>query len=534
MGNAQCAEPQALPEGDQLEENYSPGQEFTSDSTLSCSSRWRMANVAAEVSSDAGSMETSRSGSKFDEGPLSVRPPPYPRRRAHDDEKRERSSDRSGKRSSHLSSKTSDNISQVSSELCGSLASQLDSYTDDDDFNLHMQGDDTWQAIEHEKLSFLNHVKAHVHSDRGYHKGSRYAASDPLAASEDGRSAPSDRYSSKSEPWNRRYGRSMSSRDHGYDHRSQSLQRLEGPRHDGEGSAISSVSRRSGSSSRRSSSKGGGRRGDSVRSMSRATSPRGDIVHYSGPGNDQVVVDLQAKLQFAHRRMDEVHQRLRKEEHRARKAEKDLQAIRSSTPGGSDLEYQLMQHLVELRAKCKELDTESRKEESKYNEIENELEQERKKRMKAERTVNELAQKKDKLSDWVDELKKNRQELENQVKEVGEQNLTLQEELKLILAQRDEMFLLSERAVDQRDKEKKDKQQKLTEAERRLEQLRRKQKDEQTSLNSALGSMDQLLAKLDRNELETKEAVRELQTIRHGMRQLIASKAELTAVPFNN
>jgi len=234
-------------------------------------------------------------------------------------------------------------------------------------------------------------------------------------------------------------------------------------------------------------------------------------------------LDLKSKLIEAKRSAEEATRKLEDEQLRASKAELQLANART-TNGGSDLEYQLMQNLVQLRSRVDDLGKNEKLEQNKATDARNLLQKERKDREQRDSDMVDIEKKKNELQQTLQTMKDDRDKLKGEVEKNTQENLALGSQLKMVSTERDETIELAERAVKLKEREKKVKMQKEAE----IDKLRKHQIEEQETFRNVLGGVDQLLAKLRKTESGggQQEAIRELLSIRDEMRQMVKKKTQ--------
>eukprot|EP00928_Gymnodinium_smaydae_P022565 TRINITY_DN18908_c0_g1_i1.p1 TRINITY_DN18908_c0_g1~~TRINITY_DN18908_c0_g1_i1.p1 ORF type:complete len:578 (-),score=113.42 TRINITY_DN18908_c0_g1_i1:264-1997(-) len=444
--------------------------------------------------------------------------------------------------------------------------------------------EEEWQQQENNKLEFLRHVKAHVN-----HSDSHYAGSDASWGGRSGTSGHSRARSARSARSARRSDRSYRSGSESVSvgveghaerppitrksssatsggggiadllesfavlptrlHNQDTTNLLTSPRtpqralandaNSDVGLGFLARSGRSGSAppragsvrSGRSGRSGGGRGGGSARS----DGGRSEDDHGGGVlatlASESILADLESKLLMAQQKVDDLNHRCRNEEDRAKKAEAKLEQVRKETPGGSDLEFKLMQNLVELRARCEEFNKQAKDEDGKVASIAQQLAEERRQREEAEQEVSNLEQLKLSLVDRLDTLKSKTQSLEKELTDKSQHNEVLQRGLDVTARERDELLVLAKKALAHKEKEERDKLKKVGEVEKEKERILESQREEQDAILAVLGEVDQLVAKLGRGDVrETSDALRELSSIRHEMRQLIKQRRSLPGI----
>jgi len=234
-------------------------------------------------------------------------------------------------------------------------------------------------------------------------------------------------------------------------------------------------------------------------------------------------LDLKSKLIEAKRSAEEATRKLEDEQLRASKAELQLANART-TNGGSDLEYQLMQNLVQLRSRVDDLGKNEKLEQNKATDARNLLQKERKDREQRDSDMVDIEKKKNELQQTLQTMKDDRDKLKGEVEKNTQENLALGSQLKMVSTERDETIELAERAVKLKEREKKVKMQKEAE----IDKLRKHQIEEHETFRNVLGGVDQLLAKLRKTESGggQQEAIRELLSIRDEMRQMVKKKTQ--------
>merc|ERR1719310_1058715 len=91
--------------------------------------------------------------------------------------------------------------------------------------------------------------------------------------------------------------------------------------------------------------------------------------------------DVQAKLEIAQNKVKEAQAKLQAEQQARKEVDRQL-ALTKHGMGGSDLEFQLMQNLVQLRARCAELEANDGAASKEADQTKTELEQMKKEKKK--------------------------------------------------------------------------------------------------------------------------------------------------------
>eukprot|EP00747_Dinoflagellata_sp_TGD_P063616 gnl/TRDRNA2_/TRDRNA2_153539_c0_seq4.p1 gnl/TRDRNA2_/TRDRNA2_153539_c0~~gnl/TRDRNA2_/TRDRNA2_153539_c0_seq4.p1 ORF type:complete len:456 (+),score=113.08 gnl/TRDRNA2_/TRDRNA2_153539_c0_seq4:2-1369(+) len=233
------------------------------------------------------------------------------------------------------------------------------------------------------------------------------------------------------------------------------------------------------------------------------------------------IADLEAKLKNAQTRVDDATERCQEEEERAQRAELELKKNKERL-GGSDLEMQLMENLVQLRQQCMEMQKTRQTEEMQVQAIQDQLNEEKRLRQEAEKALLDAAKQRTELNQRIDSLKTRAQSLEAEVSERSQQMTGLQTGIQRVEYERDETLELLERAVKQKEQLKRGRRREVEEAQNEVERLREKQLADQTEVRRLLARIDMLLAKVGRDESGSNiETVRELVNVRDGMRSLV-------------
>jgi len=399
------------------------------------------------------------------------------------------------------------------------------------------RGEHAWQAHEEQKNEFLRHMQARMRPGQSTEQLALPSAADgQWETQSDARSVCSSR-----SQHSQRSGRSSahSARSGRYERGigleplpetgvADQFESVRGPGPQSSASQSSSFHGRSahaaggyGRSPRRN-SLGSMRSGHGSREASRGASPEDK---HRRPLD---AADLEAKLRIAQRKATDAAERARSENERANTAEKELQSARTPR-GGSDLELQLMQNLVGMRERCVDVEKTKRAEESKVSEIKAFLQEEQDRREEAERSLTQAELSKGELTTRIDALKQKAQQLEADVTERTKESTGLKHGLQMVSVERDETLELLERAVQQKEQMRREQGHEVGEAKTKIEQLHADQKRERGEVRRLLSNVDQLLAQLGRDQETPSEAMRELISVRDGMRQLVKTSRERPA-----
>lgn len=233
--------------------------------------------------------------------------------------------------------------------------------------------------------------------------------------------------------------------------------------------------------------------------------------------------DLEAKLKSAQRKLEEVLEQNRVQEVRARHAESQLQEAETKT-GGSDMKYQLMAEIVNIRDRCLELDKLKADQEKKATTMEETLRIEENRREDAEKALKELDSERNELSAHVEKLRMQADLLEEEKTKRNSDTVKLQRELDMVSIERDETLELLERAVRQKEDLKRGKQNETQKAASELEKVRLEQEREQQEVRKLLTNVDHLLAKFNRAGLpsgSSSSSTNDLIGIRDSVRRLV-------------
>jgi len=233
--------------------------------------------------------------------------------------------------------------------------------------------------------------------------------------------------------------------------------------------------------------------------------------------------DLEAKLKSAQRKVEEVLEQSHAQEVRARHAESALKESEAKT-GGSEMKYQLMAEIVNIRDRCMELDKMKAEEEKKAMQMEETLRYEETRREEAERTLRDIETERNELSSHVEKLRMQAELLEEEKTKRNADTVKLQREKEMVEIERDETLELLERAVRQKEDLKRGKQNETQKAATELERVRLEQEREQQEVRKLLTNVDHLLAKFNRAGLPTdssSSSTNDLIGIRDSVRRLV-------------
>lgn len=236
---------------------------------------------------------------------------------------------------------------------------------------------------------------------------------------------------------------------------------------------------------------------------------------------DSRIGDLEAKLYLARRKVEEFDQKCHSEARRREKAEREMQLHQDDAlRGGTDLEYQLMENMLALDNRRREMENLKRDSEEKVLEIEEQLRLVRGRREGTERELVEKRKEAGELAAKLEELRLRATGLQNEAQGRKNNIKEMKNKSRYIERERDEMLQILENAVEEKEIEKRNRMQEAAVTEEELSRRRQAQAEERLSMRKMLSNVDNLLAKVGRgSNSTTEEAAAELGSIRETLRR---------------
>eukprot|EP00929_Paragymnodinium_shiwhaense_P112821 TRINITY_DN81092_c0_g1_i1.p1 TRINITY_DN81092_c0_g1~~TRINITY_DN81092_c0_g1_i1.p1 ORF type:complete len:593 (+),score=153.33 TRINITY_DN81092_c0_g1_i1:106-1884(+) len=439
-------------------------------------------------------------------------------------------------------------------------ASERSFRLDENAANLRARADNVWQEGEMDKLAFLRQVKAHV-SKGGAARQKSLAMETPV-----GREPPraiadapaqwsspghrGDRYEDRYDRHDRyddRHDRDISRR--GPERSWQDRSRSPGPGHQRQYDWETTSAAHSNVGSFRSSAEMPWEFGQerlyerfqgTVRARSTAAPPSEDQRNGSAalvtpssavktivPRNDFGAKDMEAKLKLAQDKVKEAQEKAASENQKRSEVERLLAQTKHGM-GGSDLEFQLMNNLVQLRNRVAELESHEGSAQHRVDELKDRLKALGKEKEELRNAHTTLEKTHRAVNDRMEKLDAGQRDLDKFKKTKEKEVERHQKELETVTVERDETLALLQKAVELKEKEKHDRVVQVEKVNREMNKMldhQRKEQEAFTKVQNLMNTCDGMMQKL--HPSQAAESLQALREARHELRVIVQDRARM-------